>query len=79
MKLSEEVYKQLEADLAQSKSVEDLLGKEGALKKLLKHALEQMLEAELTEELGYPKHGAEGRKSGNSRNGTSEKKVKKVK
>jgi putative transposase len=76
MKLSEEVYRQLEADLAQSKTVEDLLGKEGALKKLLKHALEQMLEAELTEELGYPKHAAQGRKSGNSRNGTSEKKVK---
>jgi transposase-like protein len=76
MKLSEEVYRQLEADLAQSKTVEDLLGKEGALKKLLKHALEQMLEAELTEELGYPKHAAQGRKSGNSRNGTSEKTVK---
>ena len=76
MELSKEVYAQLEADLAQSKTVQDLLGKDGALKKLLKHALEQMLEAELTEELGYPKHGTEGRKSGNSRNGTSEKTVK---
>jgi putative transposase len=76
MELSKEVYAELEADLAQSKTVQDLLGKDGALKKLLKHALEQMLEAELTEELGYPKHAAEGRKSGNSRNGTSEKTVK---
>lgn len=76
MELSKEVYAQLEADLAQSKTVQDLLGKDGALKKLLKHALEQMLEAELTEELGYPKHAVEGRKSGNSRNGTSEKTVK---
>jgi putative transposase len=76
MRLSKEVYAQLEADLAQSKTVEDLLGKDGALKKLLKHALEQMLEVELTEELGYPKHAAIGRKSGNSRNGTSEKTVK---
>ncbi len=31
--------------------------------------LEQMLEAELTAHLGYPRHAPEGRNSGNSRNG----------
>ena len=75
MELSEEVYRQLESDLAQSKTVEDLMGKHGALKKLLKHALEELLEAEMTETLGYEKHAAAGDNTGNSRNGTTDKRV----
>jgi len=36
---------------------------------LFADTLEQMLEAELTAHLGYPRHAPEGRNSGNSRNG----------
>lgn len=38
---------------------------------MVKDTLEAFLELELEEHLGYPKHDAEGRASGNSRNGTS--------
>ncbi|OQY76123.1 MAG: transposase, partial [Ignavibacteriales bacterium UTCHB3] len=34
------------------------------IKNLLKHALETMLEAELSEHLGYAKHSPEGDNSG---------------
>lgn len=75
MEIKKEVYEELERDISTSKTLGDLTGKNGAIKKLLKHAIEQMLEAEMTEELGYDKHAVEGRNSGNSRNGTTHKKV----
>jgi len=71
MRVSPEVMKQLESDLSTAKSFEDLMGKDGAIKKLLKHSLEQMLETELTEHLGHAKHAISH--SGNSRNGKSKK------
>lgn len=43
---------------------------------LRKAFIEQALEGELTDLLGYPKHHPDGRKSGNSRNGFSRKTVK---
>ena len=46
------------------------------LKELTKRLVERVLEGEMTEHLGYEKHAVEGRKSGNSRNGTSSKRVK---
>ena len=52
---------------------EDLLGEQGLFKQIQKALLERALSAELTHHLGYPKHSPEGRKSGNSRNGTSRK------
>lgn len=45
----------------------------GALKDMFKEVIEDMLEGELEEELGYPKHGQ--RKTANSRNGKSKKTV----
>lgn len=47
-----------------------------AMKQMLKRAMERALQAELTHQLGYEKHAAEGRGSGNSRNGTSPKTMK---
>jgi hypothetical protein len=38
--------------------------------------LEQMLEAELTAQLGYEKYEAKGRNSGNNRNGRYKRKVR---
>lgn len=55
------------------KNPEDLLGKNGIVKQLTKDLIERALAAELTDHLGYDKHAAHGRGSGNSRNGTSAK------
>jgi putative transposase len=43
---------------------------------LFKQGVEEMLQAELDEHLGYQKHSKEGNNSGNSRNGSYTKKVK---
>src|ERR1041385_2641540 len=55
---------------------EDLIGENGLLKQLTKRLIERAMNAELTHQLGYEKHEAEGRGSGNSRNGKSRKKLK---
>ena len=76
MKLSPEAIARLEADLANAKTFEDLMGKNGAIKKLLKQALESMLEGEMAEHLGYEKHSIDGDNTGNSRNGKTRKTIK---
>jgi len=58
------------------KKPEDLIGENGLLKQLTKQLLERAMAAELTEHVGYEKHDAAGRNSGNSRNGTSAKTLK---
>lgn len=57
------------------KNPEDLLGANGLFKQLTKAIVERALNAELTHELGYEKHSPLGKNSGNSRNGTSAKKL----
>jgi putative transposase len=52
---------------------EDLTGPEGLLKRLTGALVERALGAELTDHLGYEEHAAEGRGSGNSRNGSGSK------
>jgi len=76
MKLTPEMIKQLEKDLSKAKSYEDLMGKNGAIKKLIKSSLENMLDEELSDHLGYEKHSPEGNNSGNSRNGKTHKSIK---
>jgi len=76
MKLSEEAIEQLVRDLEKAKSYKDLMGKDGAIKKLLKTSLENMLESELSEHLGYEKHSPYGIHSGNNRNGKTQKTIK---
>ncbi len=73
MELTEEMIEQLKADLKKARTYQDLMGEDGAIKKLLKASLEGMLDAELTEHLGYDKYSPEGKNSGNSRNGKSRK------
>lgn len=53
----------------------ELMGPNGLLNQLTKKVLETALDAEMTEHLGYEKHDAAGRGSGNSRNGTRSKTV----
>lgn len=62
--------------LGEYKKPEDIIGENGLLKQLTKAILERALNAELTEHLGYEKHAAAGRNSGNSRNGTTPKMLK---
>ena len=53
----------------------DLFGEGGLLKTIGKRAIEAALEGEMTHHLGYPPHAPSGRKSGNSRNGRSTKRL----
>ena len=59
--------------LANYSKPEDLTGEDGLFKQLKKALIERALGAELTEHLGYEKGDPAGRRSGNSRNGTSSK------
>jgi putative transposase len=52
-----------------------LTGEGGLLQQLTKRVLESALEGEITDHVGYEKHDATGRNSGNSRNGTRAKTV----
>jgi putative transposase len=72
-KVREELIDEL---LGNTKTAEDLFGKEGLLKNLTKRLMERLLEAEMTNHLGYVKHATEGNNSGNSRNGKTKKTVK---
>lgn len=65
----------LEELLKNASKPEDLLGPDGILQQLKGALMQRMLEAEMTEHLGYEAHEALGRGSGNSRNGHSTKKV----
>jgi transposase-like protein len=56
--------------------MDDFFGKDGIFAKLFAKTIEEMLKAELTEQLGYEPYEAKGRKSGNSRNGHYSKKVR---
>lgn len=67
---------EVQAELGKVQSMDDFFGKEGVFAKLFASTLEQMLEGELTEHLGYEPYDAAGRNSGNNRNGRYAKKVR---
>ena len=58
--------------MAECKTTGDIQGK---LKQLFAGTIEQMLETEMEEHLGYEKHSPEGDHSGNSRNGYDHKTI----
>jgi putative transposase len=66
----------IQAELGKAESMDDFFGKEGIFARLFAETLEQMLEAELTTELGYEPYEAKGRNSGNSRNGHYRKTIR---
>ena len=76
MKLTDEIIEQLKADLANAKTYDDLMGKNGAIKNLIAKTIETMLEEELSEHLGYEKYSSLVRNTGNSRNGKTKKTIK---
>ncbi len=68
--------KVLDQLLADYKTPEQIIGENGLLKQLTKAILERALQGELAEHLGYGKNDPAGNNSGNSRNGTTKKKLK---
>lgn len=67
---------EVQRELATATSIDDFFGGEGIFARLFAQTLEEMMAAELTEELGYERYEAKGRNSGNSRNGSYSKRVK---
>lgn len=65
----------IESELAKCKTMDDLCGKDGLIQRLVGGMVEQLLEKEMDEHLGYTKHSSEGCNSGNSRNGKTSKTV----
>lgn len=66
----------IQQELGKAESMDDFFGKEGIFARLFAETLEQMLDAELTDQLGYEPYEAKGRNSGNSRNGHYRKTVR---
>jgi transposase-like protein len=66
MELTPEIIEQLKSDLKTAKTYQDLMGENGAIKKIIKASIEGMLDAELTEHLGYKKYSPTGMNTGNS-------------
>jgi putative transposase len=69
---------QIDYDTAkkQCKTLDDIVGKGGLIQTMLKDTIQEMLESEMTEHLGYPKHHPAGQLTGNNRNGKSTKQLK---
>ncbi|GAA4364025.1 hypothetical protein GCM10023088_07770 [Actinomadura verrucosospora] len=71
---SEEQLIAMLVDCARTQGLQ-LTGEGGLLQQLTKRVLESALEGEITDHVGYDKHDAAGRGSGNNRNGTRAKTV----
>lgn len=66
----------VQEELAKAESMDDFFGRDGIFAKLFANTVEQMLEAELSDHLGYERHEVKGHNSGNNRNGHYGKKVR---
>ena len=69
----ESLLKELIDDL--NGDTEALMGRDGIMNELRKRLIENMLDGEMTDHLGYAPHDPTGNGSGNSRNGRSSKKI----
>jgi len=67
---------EVQRELGKAKSMDDFFGKEGIFARLFAHTIEEMLETELSEHLGYEPYESKGRNSGNNRNGRYAKKLR---
>lgn len=63
----------MQRELGGARSLEDFFGKDGIMARLFGATLTDLMEAELTEHLGYERYSREGWNSGNSRNGKRER------
>ncbi len=62
--------------LGRAENLDDFFGKDGLLAQLFADMLERILQAELTDHLGYEPYEVQGRNTGNSRNGSYQKTVR---
>lgn len=60
---------EIENELKRAENLDDFFGRDGIFARLFARTVEEMLEGELSAQLGYDKYEAKGRNSGNSRNG----------
>ena len=67
---------QVQAALNSVSSYDDLVGGDGLIARMLKPLMQELLDAEMTEHLGYPKHHPDGYLTGNSRNGSYERNIR---
>jgi len=67
---------EVQRELSSAKSMDDFFGKEGIFSRLFAHTIEEMLETEMSEHLGYEPYEVKGRNTGNSRNGRYPKKLR---
>ena len=67
---------QVQAALRSVSSYDDLVGGQGLISRMLKPLMQELLDAEMTEHLGYPKHDVSGHLTGNSRNGSYERRIR---
>ena len=72
MKISDELLDEL---IGESKTANDIFGKDGLVKSISKRLIERMLESEMDHHLGYEKNSIEGHNGGNSRNGKTSKQI----
>lgn len=66
----------VQRELSKAQSMDDFFGKEGIFARLFAKTMEEMLEAELDDHLGYERYEVQGRNSGNTRNGYYGKKLR---
>jgi transposase-like protein len=66
----------VQEELGKAESMDDFFGRDGIFSKLFTKTMEQMLEAELSDHLGYEAYEVKGHNSGNNRNGHYEKKLR---
>lgn len=62
-------------ELTRNATAAELLNDAKVLQALKKRLVEAALEPEMTDHLGYEKHAPEGNNTGNSRNGTTSKRI----
>lgn len=63
----------MQRELASARSLDEFFGKEGIMARLFGATLTDLMQAELSEHLGYSRYSREGWNSGNSRNGKRER------
>lgn len=67
---------EIQEELDKVKSLDDFFGREGLIAKLVGPTIQEILNAEMDEHLGYKKHEYKGRNSGNNRNGSYKRKLR---
>jgi transposase-like protein len=67
---------ELARELGKAGSIDDFYGKDGIFARMFSKTIEQMLETELSADLGYEPYEVEGRNTGNSRNGHYTRKMR---